>query len=210
MSEKGSFGQPAGHQLRHRQQDPGFLRRGEFFVVLAQATVPSQPGEGPFHHSAPGEHLEAGRRGGRFLIDRYPDPLPWALHHRPRHAQGLLSPGDQRAPVAGVQPYLGPLRKDRAKRRQHASCAIPIRHVRRMDHRPQHQSARIDQQMALAAAQFLGAIPAPWPPFSVVRTDWLSRIAAVGKADRPARCRTCPRNVALARAQVPSHRHCRK
>jgi hypothetical protein len=79
-----------------------------------------------------------------------------------------------------------------------------------MHHRPQHQSSRIDEQLPLAPVQFLGPIIAPRPPFSVVLADWLSRMAALGWALRPARSRTNARSSSLSRAQVPSKRHARK
>jgi hypothetical protein len=56
-----------------------------------------------------------------------------------------------------------------------------------MDDRAEDQAPGVDQQVPLAPVQLLGAIVAAAPPFSVVLADWLSRIAAVGAAARPAR-----------------------
>ena len=47
-----------------------------------------------------------------------------------------------------------------------------------------------DQHMAFASAQLLAAVVAPtarWPPLSVVLTDWLSMMPALGVGSRPAR-----------------------
>lgn len=85
---------------------------------------------------------------------------------------------------------------------------VPIRHTGWMHHCPQHQSARIDQPMARAARQVLRSVVAAAPPCSVVHTDWLSRMGAMGAG--PAACRTCARNIALAHSQVPSMCHWRK
>ena len=49
-----------------------------------------------------------------------------------------------------------------------------------MHHHSQQQAQRIDHDMVLAARHFLARIIAPRPPFSVVLTDWLSMIAALG------------------------------
>jgi hypothetical protein len=47
-------------------------------------------------------------------------------------------------------------------------------------------------------------------PFSVVFTDWLSMIAALGVGSRPSASLTLGRRVSWIRSQVPSLRHCRK
>ena len=210
VSEKTSLSQPTGHELGHRREDPGFLGGGKVLVILAQPPVASQPGKGAFDHPAARQHRKAGWGWGWLLVNWHTHPPPWALDDRQGQSQRLLGPRDELAAIARIDPDVGECGKGGRDRVQHLSGSIPIRHIRRMNHRPQHQSVRIDQQMALAATQFLRAVVAPEPPFPVVRTDWLSRIAAVGTAERPARCRTCARNVALARSQVPSSRHCRK
>jgi hypothetical protein len=55
------------------------------------------------------------------------------------------------------------------------------------------QSLGVDQDMAFLALDLLAAIKArrvnPSPPFSALLTLWLSMIAAVGLASRPARSR---------------------
>src|SRR5690554_3436273 len=73
----------------------------------------------------------------------------------------------------------------------------------------QQQAGTIDQGVALAAL-LLVAVVAPDPPFSLVRTDWLSRMAAVGFAPRSAFRRVRSRNAVWMRSQVPSRRHWRK
>ena len=52
------------HAVDHGEPDPGLGGFRQALVVLAQAPVPSQPGEGALHHPAPGQHLETGC-GGR-------------------------------------------------------------------------------------------------------------------------------------------------
>jgi len=47
--------------------------------------------------------------------------------------------------------------------------------------------------MPFPAVDFLAGVITARPPFSVVFTDWLSMIAALGLSSRPAACRTLPR-----------------
>ena len=52
------------------------------------------------------------------------------------------------------------------------------------------QAEGVDQQVALAAVDLLGAVVAVSPPRSVVLTLWLSRMAALGVGRRPWRTRS--------------------
>jgi hypothetical protein len=79
-----------------------------------------------------------------------------------------------------------------------------------MDHHGQEQAGRVDQDVPLATADLLAAVVATRPPFSVVFTDWLSRIAPLGSGSRPALIRTSSRKAELIAAQVPSRLHIRK
>jgi hypothetical protein len=70
--------------------------------------------------------------------------------------------------------------------------------------------ARAAQEVALAAFDLLVGIKAAESPFSVVLTDWLSRMPALGWRRLPAAARTSPRSRSCIRCQVPSRRHWRK
>ena len=74
----------------------------------------------------------------------------------------------------------------------------------------QQQPQGVDHDVALAPLDLLAGVVAPGPATSVVWTDWLSRMAALGVAARPARCRTRDRRVSWMRSQSPSRRHRRK
>jgi len=63
-----------------------------------------------------------------------------------------------------------------------------------MDHNHEQQAERVYQYVALAAVDLLARVVTADPPFSVVLTDWLSMIAALGCGSRPARRRSLPRN----------------
>ena len=74
---------------------------------------------------------------------------------------------------------------------QHGAIAILYRG--RMDHRREHQTKGIDQQMALLTFDLFARIVARRvdrePPFSVLFTLWLSIAPAEGEASRPSRSR---------------------
>ena len=112
--------------------------------------------------------------------------------------------------IPGIEPQVGQAREALGDALEDLPRPVAIRNIGGMDDHRQHQTDRIDEQMALAAVQFLGAIVAARPPFSVVLADWLSRMAALGCAWRPARCRTTSRSSSLSRSQVPSSRQARK
>jgi hypothetical protein len=78
-----------------------------------------------------------------------------------------------------------------------------------MDLDSEHQAHGVDQQVPLAAIQLLGAVVASRPPFSVVFTDWLSMIPALGSRFRPVWSRTPSRNASWIFSQVPSIRQSR-
>jgi hypothetical protein len=73
----------------------------------------------------------------------------------------------------------------------------------RDDDRP-HQAERIDEAVAFAAFALLRRVNAAAPPFSVVCTDWLSMIPALGWRWLPVAPRTSPRNRACLSGQVPA------
>jgi hypothetical protein len=79
-----------------------------------------------------------------------------------------------------------------------------------VDDHHEDQPERIDEQAALAAEEPLTAVVAPRPPFSVVLTDWLSRIAADGCRSRPSARRRSPRSSSWSRSSVPSPFQLRK
>ena len=79
-----------------------------------------------------------------------------------------------------------------------------------MNHHGQQQSHGVHHDVPLASGYPFASVVTPRPPFSVVFTDWLSMIAALGVASRPATSRTRTRKASSTRSQVPSSRHFRK
>jgi hypothetical protein len=80
------------------------------------------------------------------------------------------------------------------KQSQHQTRTIAVLNIGRMDDGNKHQPKNIYEQMAFAAIDLLASIVAVRPPFSVVLTDWLSMMAALGCRLRPAASRASPRN----------------
>lgn len=165
-------------------------------VVFGEAPIPSQPREGALYDPAVGQHLET---------------------------LGLLGLGDDlRYPLAGL---FGPLHKltritlicpDQVHPGQQAldfaqyqSGTIPVLDVGRMHYYHPHQPdqpERVYEQVPLATLDLLARVIAAIPPFSVVFTDWLSRIAAEGVRFLPACLRTRSRSLELMISSVPSSR----
>ena len=96
-------------------------------------------------------------------------------------------------PIAavGVQLEQEGIQAEQRRHDQHA--AIAVLDARRMHQGVEQQTLGVYQDMALLALDPLAAIVAmrvdPDPPFSALLTLWLSMIAAVGLASRPARSR---------------------
>lgn len=86
-------------------------------------------------------------------------------------------------------------REQRAGRRvQHQGGTIAVLDIGAVDGDVQQQPERVDKDVVLDALDLLARVVADrverHPPFSAVRTLWLSITAAVGLASRPACSRT--------------------
>jgi hypothetical protein len=88
--------------------------------------------------------------------------------HGQRDAQRLLCAVEQRTAIDHI--HLDPLHHRVLPGHwfEHLTGSVPIGRVGGLNHRLQHQSSGINEQMALATAQFLGSIVAAWPALSVV------------------------------------------
>jgi site-specific DNA recombinase len=127
-----------------------------------------------------------------------------------REALLLLGSGHAVVLVALVGPDQAQPREPHQRPPQHQLGAVGLLDVRRMDHHDQQQAQRIDEDVAFAAVYALGRIIAARPPFSVVLTDWLSRIAALGVGSRPSASRTFARSASWIAPHVPSARQAEK
>ena len=88
--------------------------------------------------------------------------------------------------------------------------SITILNVGCMNDYSNNQSKCVYEEMTFAAVYLLAGIISMEPPFSVVLTDWLSIIAALGSGSRPSASRSSVRKASCIRSQVPSRRHVEK
>lgn len=102
--------------------------------------------------------------------------------------------GDPVSLIAGVGEDFGDRREATAGVAQQSASAIAILAVGAMDDDIQQQAEGVDYDMALAARDLLARVVAlridRGPPFCAALALWLSRIATVGSAVRPAASRT--------------------
>ena len=144
---------------------------------LSQAMVRS-------HDPSLGQHLEAAG-GIRSLDDLQLDLTQHALQC------GL----ERRSLVAAVSVELAQEREHTEQGRQQQHAALAVLEVGGVDDGVQHQAERVDQDVPLLALDLLAPVVAVrvdrGPPFSALLTLWLSMIAAVGLASRPACSRHC-------------------
>ena len=103
--------------------------------------------------------------------------------------------GEARALVTGIGVEPGQERVQSEQGRDQQSAAVAVLDVGRVHDGVQHQALGVDQHMALLSLDLLAGIEAVRidlrPPFSALLTLWLSMMAAVGLASRPA----CSRQV---------------
>ena len=88
--------------------------------------------------------------------------------------------------------------------------AVPVLYIGGMYRHRQWQAQGVYYDVTFAALHPLSSIVSSGPPFSVVFTDWLSMMAALGLAFRPWACRSAACRAQLARCQAPSRRQVRK
>lgn len=148
---------------------------GKVFEVLGGLAATAELSEGAFDDSVFGQDMEAGGVGA---LDDLNLPV----------GDGGERGGDARALVGGVGDDLGQEGKKLAHVLQERRAAVAVLHRGRMDIGVQQETERVDGEVAL-----LAGIEARWinvkPPFSAPFTLWLSMMATVGLASRPARTR---------------------
>lgn len=151
----------------------------EVLKVLCQAPASIEPGERPFDHPSPRQHLEALR------VVRSLDDVDGKLRHHLCDSLAELC-----ALIACVGKQLDQEWILPEQTGQHENPAVPILHVRRMHHSVQQKTYRVDQDVALAAFDLLASVITDrvnhTPPFSVLLTLWLSMTHAVGLVSRSA------------------------
>ncbi len=171
-------------ELSDHQADGGPAQEGESAAVetlpiLGQPAAAIEPGDGAFDNPALGQDEEPLCRIAA-LDDREADLAAEA-------AQGAL---ELRPLVAAVGVELAQERMQAKKRAHHQHAAVAVLEIGGMDEGMQQQTLGVYQEVALLALDLLARIKArridAAPPFSALLTLWLSMIAAVAPASRPA------------------------
>jgi hypothetical protein len=156
-----------------------------------------QPTEGSLHNPTAWKHIKAFDRIGPFhnlqaevvAVSQGKDPLDEFPCVSPISPNKLDA--QDRIPYQ-MENHFGP---------------VAILNVGCMNDYGNNQPKRVYEEMPFATIDFLTGIVSMEPPFSVVLTDWLSRIAALGSASRPSAMRTWVRNESWTCAHIPSRRH---
>lgn len=183
--------------MNHRNVDPCLTGLRQFFIVFAQPPTPPKPGQSAFHNPPPRQHLEL------VAVQRTLDDLkePATVGACPLHKLPSVTP---------IGPNQLEPRKSPHQFRKYQLGSITVLDVGSVDLYSKQQSQGIHHNVALTARYLLACVVAARPPFSVVFTDWLSMIAALGVGSRPSISRTLGCKVSWMRSQVPSKRHSRK
>ena len=179
--------------MNHGDLNPSFGGLGQGFIVLAQPTTPPQPSQSAFDNPAARQYLEL------MAVRRPSDDLQ-------QPPTDYTSPIDQLPSIAPIGPNQLEPRVFPYQFAQHQFGSVAVLDTGSVDDDRHKQAKGVDHHMALAAGDLLTCIIAPGPPFSVVLTDWLSMIAALGVGSRPSDSRTLGRKLSLMCSQVPSIR----
>src|SRR5579859_7662650 len=94
--------------------------------------------------------------------------------------------------------------------RQQPDATFTLGHIRRMNQYFEQQAVRVHHHMPFASFYPLPAIKTAQPPFSVVLTDWLSMMVALGVGSRPICTRSRSRKTVLICSHKLLRRPCRK
>src|SRR5438552_1770422 len=197
------------HEANHRHIHEGFTGLGQPLVVLAEAALAVQPGEGPLHHPPTGQGHEPS--------------LPLCLFdYRKLPAQHILHPLYKVSSISPVSPYqlqatITPpmwvasrlLYALKQPPKDHFA-SVAVLHRGRGHYYKHHQAERVHDQVPLATPYILACIiatlGATFSP-STVLTLWLSNTTALGCLWRPSFCRSASRRVVLSRSHTPLMRH---
>ena len=173
-------------KLSQHEPDRGPAKKGkaaaiEAFPIFGQAPAAVEPSDRSFDNPAfwKDNELTRVRALDDFDVDLAADPFQPLLKLFPL--------------VAAVRVELEQERKQSEQRAHQQNAAVAILDIGGMNDGAQQQALRIYQDVALLALDFFAGIEArridAKPPFSALFTLWLSMIAAVGLASRPASSR---------------------
>jgi hypothetical protein len=178
--------------MNHNRINRGVGSIDPILVVFAQTPIVAQPSKCALGDPTPRDHLKTGqvRQTRRNLNIN-------------SQGTGLLN---KRSGIGAIRPQLFEAGKALLQTGQQPDADGAIVIVGFAHKGFENQPFRIHNQMAFAPFDTLTAIIASYAPFSVVLTDWLSMLPALGVASRPNWRRSCSRKASFIRAHVPSLR----
>ena len=164
------------HDIDHRNENHSFTALRQGLIVLGQAAVLTQPCKRSFNDPPFRQHNKAMQCGTLDNFNEASGPTPRPINE----AAGIAAVGKDQLQTSKTRPQSA----------EQELAAISVLNVGRMNDQGHDQADRIDDQMALAAKDFLAGIVPAVPPFSAVFTDWLSMMPTLGVGLRPALRRT--------------------
>ncbi len=168
------------HQVGHGDEDHGLAAVWQSLVVFGQSAVLAQPCEGALHDPALGQDDETVGRRAFDDLDKAEEPTAGPVYELAR--------------IAAVGKDQLQSTKPRTQLPDEELGPVAVLDIRGMHDQRHDQPQRVDDQMALAAQDFLARVVPPVPPFSAVLTDWLSRMPTLGVGFFPAFRRTWVRS----------------
>lgn len=173
--------QASKHDADHCETDEGDDGAGMALEVTGEPSVARYPGKGPFNDPSFGKNDELVQVG---TLDDLELPIA-SSGHDGGHPGSL---------IAGIGEDFGDRRKAASGVAQQAAGAVAILHVGAMDDDVQQHAEGVDDDVALAARDFLARVVTlrvdRGPPFCAALALWLSRMATVGPGLRPSAART--------------------
>lgn len=160
-------------------------------MVLAQAARSRCPSVGPLNDPAARKDLEGGQRSEERKLRALPDAGDEisAGNDLDVDIEPALELDLARAVVAGIDEDLLDRRRLLRRSVEDVGRRVSVEDVRRRDENSDDEPEDVGGEMALAPIYFFRAVETMDPPFSAVRTDWLSMTVAVGSASLPSRSR---------------------
>ena len=119
--------------------------------------------------------------------------VPGTFHNFKRPACQGPDPLDQLSAIACIGPDQSQMGKPPYHFVYDQLRSISVLNISRMHHHGQQQPYGIHYDVSLSTVDLLAGIIATRPPFSVVFTDWLSMMAALGVGLLPSASRTAGR-----------------
>lgn len=164
------------HHIDHRNEHHSFAALRQGLVVLRQTSILTQPGKGALNNPSFRQHHKAVQCATLDDFNEAAGPTPCPVNKPP----GIATVGEDQLHSSKTRPQSA----------QQKLAAVSVLNVGRMDEQGHDQADGIDDQMTLAAKDFLARIVSAVAPFSAVFTDWLSMMPTLGVGLRPALRRT--------------------